>query len=494
MKYFEVLAIVVFFVTGLALFWRFNRRLKRDYYGKIITRGLLAKACSESGFFISRPVRKSVEKLLKAHSKSAKERLAELSRGEVEPTRQLLQKHPLESAGLTALTNPVAAQKEFDKLFQRHPQKGDSLILSALIDFYFGRGAEAESKREQAEGLKISLFGKGLNSYLKAAAALQAGDLLTASENGLKAAKLFRRDGAFYEEAKVYFLLGTIYRISAVSDIAQLMLTTAADIFKNLGADKDAAETIGSRGMLMAAENRQEESAADFNEALTLFCRCGDSRGEADIYNQQALSFLMTGNLETATELAKTAEALQAAAGNTNGLGLSAEILSRIAAEEKDWFQSAAEAAKARSQYEKSKNLPGRLEAMLLQAQAETENNNSAAAEELLRELIELAQKEQNCFHIANAYNQLGILFMKQGDFQRAKGLFQQSLLCESSNNRTDGMAIDYANLALIEYRLGQREQGDKTVQTALEYAKAFGESELSRLLEEKLNSNRVQP
>ena len=95
---------------------------------------------------------------------------------------------------------------------------------------------------------------------------------------------------------------------------------------------------------------------------------------------------------------------------------------------------------------------------------------------------------------MANAYNLLGIIYLKQGDLQRAKGLFQQSLGCESSNNRTDGMAIDYANLALIEYRLGQQEQGDKTVQTALEYARAFGETELSQLLEKQLNKNRVRP
>lgn len=488
MKYFEFLAFVVFFVGSIGWFWGFNRRLRRDYYGKIITRTLLAKAAAANGIFISGPLRRLTGRLLNSSSAKAKQQLADLCAGETDGISDPI-RHPAEAAALSALTSPQEALL----ILEKKPDGGNILLLTAWIYFNAGNADTAESYQGKAIGLKLSRFYKGLDCYLQAAAALREGDLLTASEKASQALSLLRREGAAYEAAKAYFLLGTIYRISAVSDVAQLMLTEAADIFLLIGADKDAAETIGSRGMLMAAENRREEAAADFEKASELFRRCACANGEADIINQQALTALMYGDSAKADRLARQAQTLQKAAGKTDGRGLSAEIISRAATEKKDWETAIKYAVSAQQDYQTAGNHPGFLEALLLQARAYLETGNDEQAEKLLRRLIEKAQNRSSCFHVANAYNLLGIMYLKQGDLQRAKGLFQQSLNCESSNNRTDGMAIDYANLALIEYRLGQREQGDKTVSTALEYARAFGETELSQLLEKQLNKNRVQ-
>lgn len=490
MKYFEVLALVVFFAGSVGWFWRFNRRLRRDYYGKIITRALLGKAAAGNGIFISGPLKRLTGQLLNSSSAKAKQQLTDLCEGKIDNLSGSLLKSAEISAALAALSS---SGKALERL-EQPAAGGDICMIRAWILFHCGRTEEAETCREKETSKKLSRFGKGLNAYLEAAAALRDGDLLTASEKASESLKLLRSDGAPYEAAKAYFLLGTIYRISAVSDVAQLMFTEAADIFQNLGADKDAAETIGSRGMLMAAENRREEAAADFAKALDLYRSCGCQWGEADILNQQALTALMYGESAEAGKLAEAAAAMQKAAGQADGSGLSAEILSRAAAEKKDWASSLKYAAEAKQAYQAAGNQPGLFEALLLLARARLETGNFETAERLLRHLIEQAKKCPSCFHVANAYNLLGIIYLKQGDLQRAKGLFQQSLGCESSNNRTDGMAIDYANLALIEYRLGQQEQGDKTVQTALEYARAFGETELSQLLEKQLNKNRVRP
>ena len=449
---------------------------------------MLAKAAAANGIFISGPLRRLTGRLLNSSSAKAKQQRADLCAGKTDGISDPI-RHPAEAAALSALTSPQEALL----ILEKKPDGGNILLLTAWIYFNAGNADTAESYQGKAIGLKLSRFYKGLDCYLQAAAALREGDLLTASEKASQALSLLRREGAAYEAAKAYFLLGTIYRISAVSDVAQLMLTEAADIFLLIGADKDAAETIGSRGMLMAAENRREEAAADFEKASELFRRCACANGEADIINQQALTALMYGDSAKADRLARQAQTLQKAAGKTDGRGLSAEIISRAATEKKDWETAIKYAVSAQQDYQTAGNHPGFLEALLLQARAYLETGNDEQAEKLLRRLIEKAQNRSSCFHVANAYNLLGIMYLKQGDLQRAKGLFQQSLNCESSNNRTDGMAIDYANLALIEYRLGQREQGDKTVSTALEYARAFGETELSQLLEKQLNKNRVQ-
>ena len=70
---------------------------------------------------------------------------------------------------------------------------------------------------------------------------------------------------------------------------------------------------------------------------------------------------------------------------------------------------------------------------------------------------------------------------------RRAKGLFQQSLDMEQINNRLGGIATDYANIGLIEFRKGNLEQAKKTLKTALDYAEANQEEELIRLLKNQL-------
>ncbi len=108
-------------------------------------------------------------------------------------------------------------------------------------------------------------------------------------------------------------------------------------------------------------------------------------------------------------------------------------------------------------------------------------------AEKTLREIIKTAQEQSNSFHVANAYSLLGLIYLKQNDLRRAKGLFQQSLDMEQINNRLGGIATDYANIGLIEFRKGNLEQAKKTLKTALDYAEANQEEELIRLLKNQL-------
>ena len=95
------------------------------------------------------------------------------------------------------------------------------------------------------------------------------------------------------------------------------------------------------------------------------------------------------------------------------------------------------------------------------------------------------------CFLCGNGLKLAGVNFNKKGDLRRAQGFFQQSLDCELRSNRAGGIAIDYANIALLEYKRGQTEQAVKTVETALEYAKAFGEGELYSQLKKQLSKIR---
>ena len=88
--------------------------------------------------------------------------------------------------------------------------------------------------------------------------------------------------------------------------------------------------------------------------------------------------------------------------------------------------------------------------------------------------------------------NNAGVFAGREGGYMTVKKLGGwESLDCELRSNRAGGIAIDYANIALLEYKRGQTEQAVKTVETALEYAKAFGEGELYSQLKKQLSKIR---
>ena len=109
-------------------------------------------------------------------------------------------------------------------------------------------------------------------------------------------------------------------------------------------------------------------------------------------------------------------------------------------------------------------------------------------AEKILREITANKHEFDTNFHTANAFNLLGLIYLKKNDRKRAKGLFQQSLDLEQVNNRLSGIATDYANIGLIEFSAGNKEQAVKTFQTALDYALANQDEDLIDIIQSHLN------
>lgn len=245
--------------------------------------------------------------------------------------------------------------------------------------------------------------------------------------------------------------------------------------------------------MLMVMQSRFEEADDYFQKAREIYHPDGQQLGEAEIINQEALTALIKKDFKTARKLAETALGMHQDIKNQEGTAFSLELLGHLESETKNWQQALEHAKQAQKIYSKTSNTAALLEALFLEAKANFELEENKAAEDILRKIIDFSKSHSSCFHVANAYNLLGLIYLKQGNLQRAKGLFQQSLDCELHNDRASGAAIDYANIAMIEYRRGQQEQAEKTLSTALEYAKADGETDLAKYLEEQLNkkSNR---
>lgn len=459
------LIFLIFIIVPLLLFLYYNRRLKRQILQKILERNLL-RGHAKNLWYSSQPVWLAAKALGRLSRKDLQPRLAYLRDGNIGTLRPLVDKQTWNEiriiGGTPARVNKLARAE------------------IALIDADMARfaklvaGIKPQNSTEQARLV-----------YLQAAQALFDGDLQTAADLAADAIRRFRKLDFVYEEAQAYLLSGSIYRVSAVTDTAEFMLRTAAQLFASINAAAKQAEVMANLGMLMVMQERFDEAEEYFENAQKLFAAAQDENGQAEIINQQALTALIRADYTKAIKLAAQARSIFEKRRNFRGNALSLDIAAQAAAAQNNWKKAESQAKMAQRFYQKTKNLPAEQEMTLLRARALLEKGQTEAAEKKLRKIIN--QKQPSCFHVANAYNLLGIIYLQQGDLRRAEGLFQQSLSAEVQNERWAGAAVDCANIALTAYRRGHKENGDKNRKLALQYAKEAGAENLVKMLEQKL-------
>jgi len=458
-KYFYIVPFLVFFAGAVWLFWSFLRRMKKDFALRTLARKILTQQKN-----ISRPVYFSTSELKKHLLKNSDEM-------------------SIDEYCSTLFFHPENALKTLKKAAKKNNER---LILEADLCFVLNKKKQARTLSESAPASGLSRFARAKKLFLTAAFALEESDLMAASEDCAKASVLFRKEKAFYEVAETYLLMGTIYRISALYDVAHMMFRNAADIFGQLGADHRKAEALGNLGMLTAAQDLFEDAETYFKDAENIYTSLNRKLSRSEIINQRALTFLAAGTPKKAAALIKQARFKGRGAQYNAFAGLNYELESRTLTAQKKWKQAQNAAETALEFYKKTNNLPGQLETLMLQAQAFFEMQNLKKSETLARQAVKLAEKQSSCFHIANAFSLLGLIFLQQGDLSRAKTFFMQSLSQETRNNRRSGMAIDCANLSLLEKLSGHSDEADNFAQKALEYAQTYGEDELCRLLTNK--------
>ena len=323
---------------------------------------------------------------------------------------------------------------------------------------------------------------------IEAALSLYDGDLESASTKINSAITIFNKQKMYMEEAQAYMLCGIIYKACALFDPAQLMLQKSIDLFTQTGAKAKLAEALGNLGMLMVQQNRYDEADDCFNKALKMFASAKDKKGMVYVYNQISISYLIRNDLKSAKKYCKEAQR-HIIPSYRSGRALNSDIIAQIEAAQNKWKNVVKEAHEAEVLYKSAKNFSAMLEMMQLQAQALIKLKKDTKAEEILRNIIKKAKTKQTCFHIANAYNLLGVIFLEKGDSVRAKGLFNQALSTELYNERWCGAAIDYANIALTELRNGKKDEYIKNQKIALEYAKESGDEKLTKILEQRFSS-----
>lgn len=485
-----ILILAIFFYAAGSVFWLW-RKISYEHFYRLAIKSLLKKQTTDrsSLYFNSKILRETIIFLLKERHKKAKHALLCLVCGKTEPTIKYLNAHhqKLNAALLEALQNPTKAIENLEKILTKNPDNAEVLVELAGLSFNKENLPKALSLLNGIDEKKASAYAKGKKRFYQSFYFLKDGDMLSASECASEAGKLFNKEKSILEEAQSFLLLGTIYRLSCVEDVAKFMFDTAQKIFTQCGDKAGIADTLGNCGMLWVLQEKFAEAADDFEKALQINEELQRSSASADILNQQALMFLLQKKYSEAILKVSQALSLNENLENRQGLAFGNELLAHIAYEQQDFEKTAKHAEQARDLYKKTGNVSAYFESIYLLALAYFEMQKIEAAEKLLRDILTFSKKKKSSFHTASAYNLLGLIFLKKSEPEQAKFWFQEAALLEQKNERYSGAATDYANIAMIEMRSGNMEQARKNLEIAIEHAKTFGETELSTLLSKKL-------
>ena len=487
-KYFEYL--ILLFSVGILVLpyivWRVRTKLR--YLQKLARINVIKRQqlTTDKTFFSSIILDIAVKKLYFCRSGKAKEALRLLVGGRVRSAAEyFFEIDPQLSVLLTAHHDAAYAYRRMKH--KKRPwiaslQYGIYLPILAhlMYDLKNFRGSYDKIRKRIYKNKVLSAYNQYISSYVY----LEEGDMLSASQNASEALKIFQKYHYSAEEAETYILLSEIYRLSCVNDVASSMLDSALKIYRTQHLQRNIAQTIALKGRQLFFENRYDEALAKYHEALQM---APNENLKADIYNQLALLQIVQNNLSEAAKFIKIALSTAIAAKSEHRIAFSRQLNGHIAFNRQNYILARRHFAAAAKLYLKQQNKSAYLECLYLSAETYYKREKFKAAENVLRQILNIGNLYGHSFHMANVYSLLGLIYMQTGDYARAKALFLQSLNLEHSNNRCEGLSADYANLALIDAKCGNLSSAEENLKTAHEYAKKTGNDELVALIENKL-------
>lgn len=487
MKYFLyfVFAVVLFYM----LRWLVGRCLLSGYWQKRLYSCLMCRQSDHSGekFFARPAVGRLCASVLKKCG--GEEALQQFVCGKDDSLLALLKKNKMkkEQAVLQAFSSPQKVLRPLASYLKKNPKDIEAGVYLAELYFLCGRKQEGIEILEKQPQKINSRYLRALRNYLLAQDAMSWGGMKEASEYGSAAVAGFEKTRAPDEQARAQLLMGTIYRVSAIADVSEFMLRAAHKIYEKISCPSGMADSFGNLGMLMVMQKRFAEADNYFAQALDINIKQGRKIPEAEIINQMALLALLDDNPETAMQKALKAQKIHRRFKNRQGEAFSLDILCHVFLRQKQYDKLKKNAKRAEKLHAELNDNISRLDSLYLLATAFFEDGNAADAEKTLRQIIAVAADNRAGFHLANAYSLLGLVYLQKGELLRAKGLFSQAVQLEQKNDRLNAAAADYANIALIEARRGQKELARKNLQTAIECAGFCEDDGLKKVLQAEL-------
>ena len=485
-KYF---AYTFFFVLGISvilpLYW-LRLRIKLRHLQKLTRLRIMKRQQKNEALtlFSSEILNKCCRLLFYSFDKKAHEALSSLSVGKVQKAAAYLQNTNQQlSMLLEAHENAAKIYKKISKQKTLWLKDKEYCVYLPVLAYLSFDNIAMHAAVSKINPQNLNKHNRAYYNYCAAYAYLFDGDMLSASQKGSSALKYFRKRKYSYEGFMCYLLLGEIYRLSCVNDVAQTMIEAALKINKEQKMPQFYAKSAAALGMLMLFENRHEEAEDKLNLALK---SAVSENLKADIHNQKALLCIAQNKLKEAQKELSLATETFNRLNNNHGLAFAMQLEAQIYFNKKQYPKALNSAVTAATLYEKNKNISALMECKYLSADILFRQEKFKKAEEILRHIIATDKKHKHNFHIANVYSLLGLIYLRRNDLQRAKVLLQQSLHLEQRNRRCEGLVSDYTNLALIDVLSGNRDAATDNMKIALEYAKQTGNEELLALIEKK--------
>lgn len=489
MKYFEYVFLILFLLPIILPSVAYFVWLRLRHFQKLARMNILKmQQNSTSETFFSTEVINTSVLLLFLHHPLNKTALKNLICGRIRPTLCLFEKKdPMLALLLEAHLDMNTALKKISqnkKIWINHQKYAPFLPILLHLSLKPYSSSRLLQKISQK---KLSRQARAYYHYISAYAYLQNADMLSASEHASQSLKYFQKHKYTYEEIASYIVLGEIYRLSCINDIAQTMLETALKISKRLPAPNLQAKITVALGMLMLYENRPNDTEKYYNEALKLNI---SQHIAADIYNQFALLKISQSDYKASLKYLQKSAQHSLGSNNFPTKAFQTQLLGQIYLEQKHYKKAADQFLKAENLYKKTENFSAQAECIYSLAETYEKYHKFNMAETNLRHLISFTHKYPGNFHIAHAYSLLALIYMQRHDLNRAKALLQQSLQLEQKNNRSEGLVADYANLALIENLRGNKDASQNNLHAALEFAKKTENQHLIKLIENKFRKN----
>lgn len=472
--------LIFFAISGFFFLKIFNK--KREKITKVAIKELLKKSSHrfDEVYFFSATVRRIVLFLMLSRREKSKDMLFFLCHGKkYDELRDYLLQYgaQYQAATLSAFSNLDLAEEMLCAM----KQKDKALVQLAYINILKDKKEEAKDILNLIGGEKLPSAEKGLYKYCMAKLALDIGDLYNASNDAALAIRLFHKAKSFYEEARAYVLLGEIYRVSAVSDMAYFMYDEARKIADKQENEALKADVLGNMGMLFTMQERFDAAQEVFMEALDINKKIIRDKACACIYNQLALLKLLDEKYDEAIGFIN--QALRYSMIDVNAFSF--ELMAKINFAREEYENAIKNSDIAQKKYWKCNNLTAFFEARYLEALSLFNLKKYKETEEKIRHLLSIANENDSAFHLANAYSLLGAVFMKRKNPARAKPFFEEAIRHELRNNRVEGMVSDYVNLGIIAQKQGDNEGALLNFNEAKRYAQEVQNQDLEDMVDE---------
>ena len=490
MKYFLLLVIILIFFVICSLFF-FKYRLRRKFFRAYILRSVsqYLAANNINGIFSNIIILDVADLVFKAGAKEQEKLLKSINSYNYQYLIEYVHsKNVVLGYALEAHFDFKNSKSELQKYVKTHNKDGLALLVLALI---YDKEFDYVKLRQTLKNLvlcKLNKPQKISSLVLEARIDMQDSDMLSASKKLMLSIKIFKKYNLYFEEAASYVMLGEIYRISAFFDVSQTMYESAEKIYLSVSDSVRCADVKALKGLLMIAQERFDEAKDNFSECKKVFSKYKLNLKVAEILNQQALICILQNKYAKASDYANKALLIHKKYKNGQGQAFSFELLSLVFYKQRKYEDAIKMAESAMPLYVKLKNNSGFEDASFLAAQSYFAINKYEEAENLCRSIVKVHEKRSTCFHIANVYSLLGLIYIKMQDLSRATALFKQALNLEQCNERYSGAALDYANLAFIEKLAGRFDNALLNLKSALENAQKFEDSKLCTLIETQIN------